>query len=78
MADEVGQALKHLFQRSRWQQDDHLVFANPSSGAPLDKSALRRRYRKALRAAGIDGFGFTNMPMSSLCRCGVGTLRGLG
>jgi integrase len=54
MADEVGGELERLYKRSHWQDDDDLVFANPSTGNPLDKSALRRRYRKALKAATLD------------------------
>ena len=54
MADEVGGELERLFRQSNWQGDDDLVFANPTTGNPLDKSALRRRYRKALKAARLD------------------------
>jgi integrase len=54
MADEVGGELERLYKQSCWQGDEHLVFANPTTGNPLDKSALRRRYRKALKAAKLD------------------------
>jgi integrase len=54
MADEVGGELERLYKQSQRQDDDDLVFANPTTGNPLDKSALRRRYRKALTAAKLD------------------------
>jgi integrase len=54
LADEVGGELERLFKASGEPGEDGLVFANPLSGEPLDKSALRRRYRKALKAAGLD------------------------
>jgi integrase len=54
MADGVGGELERPYKQSCRQGDDHLVFANPTTGNPLDKSALRRRYRKALNAAKLD------------------------
>jgi integrase len=54
MADEVGGELERLFQRSRWQGDDDLVFAHPATGEPLYKPGILRRMRKALKAAKLD------------------------
>jgi integrase len=54
MADEVGGELERLFKWSRWQGDDHLVFAHPATGEPMYKPGVLRRMRKALRAAGLD------------------------
>jgi integrase len=54
MADEVGGALERLFKASRFQGDDDLVFAHPTSGEPLPKANITRRFRKALKAAGLD------------------------
>lgn len=54
MADEVGGELERLFQRSRFQGDGDLVFAHPASGEPLPKANVTRRFRKALKAAGLD------------------------
>lgn len=54
MADEVGGELERLFKHSRFQGDGDLVFAHPSSGGPLPKANITRRFRKALRAAGLD------------------------
>jgi integrase len=54
MADEVAGELDRLFKASVGRGDDDLVFANPITNAPLDKTAIRRRYRKALKAAKLD------------------------
>lgn len=52
MADRLlGGELDRLFQASRRQGDDDLVFADPSTRGPLSKSAVLRRYRRALTAA---------------------------
>jgi integrase len=54
MADEVGGELERLFKASRFQSDDDLVFAHPASGGPLPKANITRRFRKALKGAGLD------------------------
>ncbi len=54
LADEVGGALERLFKRSRFKGDGDLVFAHPASGEPLPKANVTRRFRKALKAAGLD------------------------
>lgn len=54
MADEVGGELERLFKASRFQGDDDLVFAHPTTGGPLPKANITRRFRKALKAAGLD------------------------
>ena len=54
MADEVAGELERLFQQSRWQGDDDLVFAHPATGGPLPKPNVTRRIRAALKAAGLD------------------------
>ncbi len=38
---------------TRWGSPDDLVFAEPASGEVLRRGALMRRYRRALKAAGI-------------------------
>lgn len=40
-------------QRSRFRADMDLVFASPITGEPLDNAALLRRFRVALKAAGV-------------------------
>jgi integrase len=54
MADEVGGELERLFTASRFQGDDDLVFAHPVTGGPMPKANVTRRFRKALKAAGLD------------------------
>ncbi len=54
MADAVGATLDDHFKASRWQGDDDLVFAHPDTGEPLSKHQNLRRFRAALKAAGLD------------------------
>ena len=54
MADEVAGELERLYQQSRWQADNDLVFAHPATGEPLPKPNITRRMRAALTAAGLD------------------------
>jgi integrase len=49
----VATELERHFQRSAYQVDDDLVFAHPHTGQFLDHSALGRRFKKSLRAAGV-------------------------
>src|SRR3954451_1051665 len=52
MASEVGEALARLGERGSFAGDDDLVFVG-LAGGHVDASALLRRYRAALRAAGL-------------------------
>jgi integrase len=52
MAPDVASALAQLGQREHWVGDDDLVFVGVAGGY-LDGSALRRRYKAALAAAGL-------------------------
>jgi integrase len=54
MTKRVAGELDGLFKTSRWQRDDHLVFAEPDTGDPLRRGALMRRYRRALKAAKLE------------------------
>lgn len=55
MADEVAAALEALSRRpGARSEDDALVFGDPGTGEPLARAALMRRYRRTLRAAGLD------------------------
>ena len=49
----VGSGLERLFQASPFKDDDDLVFANPASGRPLDRSKVRKRFQRACRRAGV-------------------------
>ncbi len=54
LADELAGELERLYQRSRWQADSDLVFGHPASGTVQPKANITRRFRVALRAAGLD------------------------
>jgi integrase len=54
MADRLAGELDRLYTALGQPGDDALVFADPTSGDPLDKAADLRRYRKVLKAAGLD------------------------
>jgi integrase len=58
MADRLAAELERLFQRSRYQADTDLVFCHPETGAPLDPSKLRKRFKAALKRAGVPGITF--------------------
>jgi DNA-binding CsgD family transcriptional regulator len=60
MAPDVGQVLARLGQRPRFTSDDDLVFAGELGGY-LDGSALRRRYDRALRRAGLRPLRFHDL-----------------
>lgn len=53
LATRVGAQLKELRQGSRFLADGDLVFASPITGEVLDHVSLLRRFRKALKAAGV-------------------------
>jgi integrase len=54
MADQVGGELDRLHVAAGKPRDSALVFADPVTGGPLDKAAILRRYRKALKAAKLE------------------------
>jgi integrase len=53
MADKLAGDLDRLFQVSCFKDDDDLVFANPASGRPLDRSKVRKHFQRACRRAGV-------------------------
>ncbi|MDQ3319959.1 MAG: tyrosine-type recombinase/integrase [Actinomycetota bacterium] len=53
MTTRVARELDRLFQRSRFQADDDLVFGHPILGSVLDASRLRKRFKESLNAAGV-------------------------
>jgi integrase len=53
MADRVAGELERLFQRSRWQAEDDLVFGHPENGHVLDPSKMRKRFARALERARV-------------------------
>jgi integrase len=60
MVDQVARALDGLSRRERFTGPDELVFPSPD-GDHVDDSALRRRYYKALDAAGIAHLRFHDL-----------------
>jgi len=60
LAPDVANALAQLGRRVDWVGDDDLVFAG-DGGDHLDASALRRRYKAALAAAGLRPLRFHDL-----------------
>ena len=60
VAPDVAEALSRLGQRKHWVGEDDLVFAG-EAGGHLDGSALRRRYKAALAAAGLRSLRFHDL-----------------
>ena len=60
LAPDVAEALAKLGQREEWIDQDDLVFSS-DLGTFLDGSALRRRYKKALCAAGLRSLRFHDL-----------------
>jgi len=52
LVTEVAQALAHFGDREHWTGGDDLIFAGPLGGFQ-DGQSLRKRYKAALRAAGL-------------------------
>jgi integrase len=61
MADRVASELERHFQRSRYQGDEDLVFCHPDTGRPYDASKSRKRFKEALRAAGLRPIRFHDL-----------------
>jgi integrase len=53
MAPQVDAALKHHFERSVHRDPNDLVFGHPITGEVLGFPAVGRRFKKALKAAGV-------------------------
>ncbi|MFZ1993633.1 MAG: site-specific integrase [Solirubrobacteraceae bacterium] len=60
MAPDVATALAQLGRREHWLGDDDLVFVG-ETGTYLDGSALRRRYKAAITAAGLRPLRFHDL-----------------
>jgi integrase len=53
LASRVAGELDRLYQASPHKADDDLAFAHPATGKPIDRSKLLKRYKAALRRAGV-------------------------
>jgi len=53
MAPRVGRELELHFQRSRFTGDDELVFPNPHTGSPQQRSEVHRRFKRTLRRGAL-------------------------
>ncbi len=53
LADMLGGELDQHHQHSAYGADADLVFAHPHTGKPIDRSRLLKRYKAALKAAGV-------------------------
>lgn len=53
LIDRVAGELDRHFKASAYQDDDALVFCHPQTGDVLDHSGLVRRFKAALKAAGV-------------------------
>ena len=60
MAPDVAAMLKRLSEREHFTGEDELVFCG-ETGRFLDASALRRRYMRALKAAGLRSLRFHDL-----------------
>ena len=61
LVDSLAGELERLYQGSRFQDDDDLVFAHPSTGEPIHKATIYARYQKAIEAAGIEPHRFHDL-----------------
>jgi integrase len=61
LADRVGAELEALSCRSMFTADDDLVFGHPQTGAPLDRSRVTKRFKAAVRAAGVRAVRFHDL-----------------
>ncbi len=61
LASRIATELELLFQDSRYKRDDDLVFAHPSTGTPIDRSKLLKRFKAALRSADVRAVRFHDL-----------------
>ncbi len=60
LSDQPARALDALSRREEWTGENDLVFVSPTGGV-IDESALRRRFYKALKAAGLPHMRFHDL-----------------
>jgi integrase len=69
MADRVGRELELLFQASAYQTEDDLVFGHPHTGHPLERSQVSKRFKRALKRAGVRDVRFHDLRHTFGTRC---------
>jgi integrase len=53
MASRLARELDRWSQRTEYRGEDHLVFAHPQTGNPLDRTKVTKRFQAACIAAGV-------------------------
>lgn len=61
MTGRVATALKQHFKRSSYTGADDLVFCHPKAGGPFDSSKMRKRFKTAIKAAGVRSIRFHDL-----------------
>ena len=69
MADRVGQHLELLFQACAYQAENDLVFGHPHTGRPLERSQVSKRFKRALKRAGVREVRFHDLRHTFGTRC---------
>ena len=61
LATRVAQELELLYQATTYASDRDLVFAHPHTGNPIDRSRLLKRFKSAVRVAGVRDVRFHDL-----------------
>jgi integrase len=61
LAARVARELELLYQATAYRADQDLVFAHPHTGKPIDRSRLLKRFKAAVRSAGVRDVRFHDL-----------------